>query len=102
MLFGRSTRVPNSLDETEARHSCEQGDNLASYGWTEFDAREGGVQVLKDNDNNLKLTTEFLKVPGGMHGGSWAARVKGEPLDAGTTSLLLDLNYTSLTLWKRG
>lgn len=31
----------------------------------------------------MKLTTEFLKVPGGQHGGSWAARIKGEPIDPG-------------------
>ena len=31
----------------------------------------------------MKITTEFLKVPGGDHGGSWAARVKGEPINPG-------------------
>ena len=66
-----------------ARHACDQGDGLDSYTWTELDAREGGVQVIKDRMNNVKLTTEFLKIPGGQHGGSWAARVKGEPIDPG-------------------
>lgn len=47
----------------------------------EYDPREGGVQVIKDGPNNVKITTEFLKVPGGDYGGSWAARVKGEPID---------------------
>ncbi|KAI1786178.1 mannosyl oligosaccharide glucosidase-domain-containing protein [Ganoderma leucocontextum] len=28
-------------------------------------------------------TTEFLKVPDGEHGGSWAVRIKGEPLNPG-------------------
>ncbi|VDC05344.1 unnamed protein product [Peniophora sp. CBMAI 1063] len=65
---------------TKARHSCEQGDNLESYTWTNYDAREGGTQVLKDGLNNVKVTTELLKVPGGRHGGSWAVRIKGEPL----------------------
>ena len=51
--------------------------------WTEYDPREGGVQVIKDGLNNVKITTEFLKVPGGDHGGSWAARIKGEPLRSG-------------------
>ena len=64
-----------------ARHTCEQGDGLDSYTWTAYDAREGGVQVIKDSLNNVKLTTEMLKVPGGEHGGSWAARVKGELLN---------------------
>ena len=67
----------------ELRHACDQGDKLDSYGWTEYDAREGGVQVIKDSLNNVKLTTEFLKVAGGDHGGSWAARIKGEPIDQG-------------------
>lgn len=38
--------------------------------------------MIKDGVNNVKLTTEFLKVAGGDHGGSWAARIKGEPIDA--------------------
>ena len=29
----------------------------------------------------MQVTTEFLKVPGGNNGGSWAARIKGVPLD---------------------
>lgn len=65
------------------RHSCEQGDGLAGYTWTEHDVREGGVQVLKDPKNNVEITTEFLKFPGGEHGGSWAARIKGRPSNPG-------------------
>lgn len=72
-----------NLRGTELRHTCEQGDDLDGYTWTEYDAREGGVQVIKDSFNNVKLTTEFLKVSGGDHGGSWAARIKGEPIDQG-------------------
>ena len=65
----------------ETRHACDQGDGLDSYTWTEYDPRDGGVQVLKDSKNNVKITTEFLKVPGGKNGGSWAARVKGQPMN---------------------
>lgn len=64
------------------RHACEQDDKLDSYGWIQYDPREGGVQEIKDSENNVKITTEFLKVPGGKNGGSWAARIKGEPMDA--------------------
>lgn len=67
----------------EARHACEQGDGLDSYTWTQYDPREGGVQEIKDSKNNVKITTEFLKVAGGEHGGSWAARIKGEPINPG-------------------
>jgi len=49
----------------------------------EHDMREGGIQVLKDSQNNVQLTIEWLKVPGGHHGGSWAARVKGVPMKLG-------------------
>jgi mannosyl-oligosaccharide glucosidase len=70
------------------RHSCDQNDGLETYTWTEYDVREGGVQVLKDGKNNVKLTTEFLKIPGGRHGGSWAARIKGEPIDPGMSLTL--------------
>lgn len=72
-----------NLRGTELRHACDQGDELDSYTWTEYDPRNGGVQVIKDSLNNVKLTTEFLKVAGGDHGGSWAARIKGEPIDQG-------------------
>ena len=65
------------------RHACDQGDGLEGYSWAEYDPREGGVQVIKDTPNNVKLTTEFLKVPGGDFGGSWAARIKGEPINPG-------------------
>lgn len=65
----------------ESRHACEQDDELDGYTWTQYDPREGGVQEIKDSQNNVKITTEFLKVPGGNNGGSWAARIKGEPMD---------------------
>ncbi|KAH8833864.1 glycoside hydrolase [Flagelloscypha sp. PMI_526] len=93
LYFGLRPRIPQSLmtglvwfgthDYTafgKARHACDQGDGLQSYSWTEYDPRRGGIQVLEDTPNNVKITTEFLKVPGGNHGGSWAARIKGEPI----------------------
>ena len=72
------------IPSTEARHACDQGDGLNGYTWTQFDAREGGIQVLKDTENNVKVTTELLIVDGGEHGGSWAARIKGEPINEGS------------------
>ncbi|PSR88880.1 hypothetical protein PHLCEN_2v5029 [Hermanssonia centrifuga] len=77
----------------KARHACDQGDGLDTYTWTEFDAREGGVQVIKDSFNNVKLTTEFLKVPGGNHGGSWVARIKGEPIHLDRISRISTVFY---------
>ena len=60
------------------RYTCEQGENIHGYGWDEYDARTGGVQSIHDEGNNIDITTSFVKVPGGSHGGSWAARIKGE------------------------
>ena len=74
------------IPSTEARHACDQGDGLHGYSWTQFDAREGGIQVLNDSQNNVKVTTELLMVDGGEHGGSWAARIKGEPINEGSNT----------------
>lgn len=41
------------------------------------------MQVINDGANNVRITTEFLKVAGGEHGGSWAVRVKGEAIKPG-------------------
>jgi mannosyl-oligosaccharide glucosidase len=46
------------------RHSCEIGDDMASYGWTEYDGRLGGKQVLSDRGMKVDIETEFIKVPG--------------------------------------
>jgi mannosyl-oligosaccharide glucosidase len=68
---------------SEARHACNQNDGLDSYTYTHHDPREGAIQVIKDGPNNVLLTIEWLKVAGGKHGGSWAARLKGEPINEG-------------------
>ncbi|KAJ7172722.1 glycoside hydrolase [Mycena filopes] len=94
LYFGLRPRIPQSLmtglmwfgtqdylSISKTRHACDQGDGISSYTWTEYDTREGGVQVIQDGPNNVKITTEFLKVAGGDHGGSWAARIKGEPMN---------------------
>lgn len=39
------------------------------------------MQSIHDKGNNIDLTTTFVKIPGGSHGGSWAARIKGEVRD---------------------
>ncbi|KAF7322776.1 Mannosyl-oligosaccharide glucosidase [Mycena chlorophos] len=89
MWFG--TQDYNSISKT--RHACDQGDGITSYTWTEYDTREGGVQVLNDGPNNVKITTEFLKVAGGDHGGSWAARIKGAPIDEDRPSRVSTIFY---------
>lgn len=86
---------------SETRHACTQGE-LDSYTWTKYDPSEGGIQVIKDSRNNVQITTEFLKVAGGDHGGSWAARIKGEPLDPCTSlsSQYVGYQYLNRTQYK--
>ncbi|KAF9066861.1 glycoside hydrolase [Rhodocollybia butyracea] len=109
LYFGIRPRIPQSLltglmwfgtqDYTsvyQTRHACDQGDQLQSYTWTKYDAREGGIQVIKDAKNNVQITTEFLKVAGGDDGGNWAARIKGEPLDPLIPSRISTIFYLGL------
>ena len=70
-------------DDVDFRHTCEQHE-LDGYGWDEYDVRSGGRQTIHDPANKIDITTEFIKFPGGEHGGSWGARIKGTPReDAG-------------------
>lgn len=53
---------------------------MASYGWTEYDGRLGGKQVLSDRGMKIDIETEFVKVPGtnGMcFVDSWS-KIRGE------------------------
>ena len=47
------------------------------YGWLQHDAVNFGVQEVVDK--NFTLKTEFVKQPGGNHGGDWTARISGKP-----------------------
>lgn len=57
-----------SLTLLDIRYACEQGDNMAGYGWEEYDVRTGGKQVIRDQGNHIDITTEFVKVEGGDNG----------------------------------
>ncbi|KAA8895843.1 glycoside hydrolase [Sphaerosporella brunnea] len=95
LYFGIKPRVPDSFFaglmwshvndfksfQNTFRHQCEQGDNMAGYGWEEYDVRTGGRQVVHDTGNHIDLTTEFVKVEGGQNGGNWGVRIKGELRD---------------------
>ncbi|KAH7930897.1 glycoside hydrolase family 63 protein [Leucogyrophana mollusca] len=109
LYFGLRPRLPQSLmtglmwfgtqnyhSISKTRHACDQGDGLDSYTWTTFDPRQGGVQVLKDSQNNVEITTELLKVAGGDHGGSWATRVKGRPINPEIPSRISTIFYMGL------
>lgn len=77
LIWGRVdsyTEVQNAF-----RYTCEQNEGMAGYGWDEYDPRRGGIQTIHDTKNAIDITTSFVKVPGGKHGGSWGVRVKGVP-----------------------
>ncbi|RUS26055.1 glycoside hydrolase [Jimgerdemannia flammicorona] len=103
LYFGTRPRLPESLmtglmwfnaDTIEGykniRHACDQGDNLAGYGYHKHDGRSFAMQRIRDEHNNVVITTEFIKVPGGKHGGEWGVRIKGKPDSEGvpTTAVL--------------
>ncbi|KAI6109909.1 glycoside hydrolase family 63 protein [Pisolithus sp. B1] len=92
MWFG----TQNYQSLTKTRHGCDQNDGLDSYTWTTYDPRQGGVQVIKDSPNNVEITTELLKIPGGTHGGSWAVRVKGKPINLAYPSRISTMFYMGI------
>jgi mannosyl-oligosaccharide glucosidase len=66
---------------------------MAGYGWEEYDVRHGGRQVIHDAGNDLDLTIDFIKAPGGSHGGSWGARIKGKPRENAPTPLVTTMIF---------
>ncbi|KAH8845931.1 hypothetical protein MCOR27_001113 [Pyricularia oryzae] len=92
LYFGVRSRTPKSLNmgllwakldnynevQHHIRYTCEQNEGMAGYGWDEYDTRRGGVQTIHDAQNQIDISTSFVKIPGGANGGSWAARIKGE------------------------
>ncbi|KAJ9603376.1 Processing alpha glucosidase I [Cladophialophora chaetospira] len=107
LYFGVRPRLPNSLltgllwsntdnyasAQHNFRHTCEQHEGMAGYGWEEYDARNGGRQVIHDTGNKIDLTIDFVKVPGGQHGGSWAAKIKGVPREDAPPTLVTTLIF---------
>jgi mannosyl-oligosaccharide glucosidase len=64
----------------DLRHTCEEADRF-QYSWKEHDGVSYGTQDLIDTSSNVKLTTTFLKKPGGSNGGHWSVRITGEKID---------------------
>lgn len=55
------------------RHWCDNGDNLNRFIWTEHDGVNFGIQEIEDGP--FKISTSFVKRPGGNYGGDWTARI---------------------------
>ncbi|KAL7305295.1 hypothetical protein TKK_0002428 [Trichogramma kaykai] len=87
MYFGMKTREPYSLvtglmwyfsrtlqaDGSGMRHWCTQNDRLEKYGWTKHDGKNFGIQEIIDN--NVLITTSFVKDIHGSNGGDWTAKI---------------------------
>lgn len=53
---------------------------MAGYGWTAYDVRKGGMQIVNDTGNKLDLITQFAKVSSDDERGTkWGLRVRGIP-----------------------
>ncbi|OKL63106.1 hypothetical protein UA08_01397 [Talaromyces atroroseus] len=111
LYFGVQPRIAKSLTagllwanvdsyetaQANFRHTCEQNEGMRGYGWDEYDVRKGGRQTIHDVGNFVDITIDFVKIPGGHHGGSWGARVKGVPReDAPADTHTTVVFYTSL------
>uniref|UniRef100_H0WBE6 Mannosyl-oligosaccharide glucosidase n=1 Tax=Cavia porcellus TaxID=10141 RepID=H0WBE6_CAVPO len=100
VYFGMKTRSPKPLltglmwaqqgatpGTPKLRHTCEQGDGVGPYGWEFHDGLSFGRQHIQDGA--LWLTTEFVKRPGGQHGGEWSWRVTVASQASSTSALPL-------------
>ncbi|KAK4231923.1 glycoside hydrolase [Podospora fimiseda] len=100
LYFGLRPQIPDTLlmglmwasgDDrkkllTTIRDTCEQNDGMQGYGWTYYDTRVGGSQVIHDTQLQIDLETAFLKTD---DGDNWAVLVTGNPkLDSVKTSLI--------------
>lgn len=65
------------------RDTCEQDDGMI-YGWSSYDVRTGGVQVINDTKNHVDIITKFIKT---TDGNSWGVQVHGIPREDAGKSL---------------
>ena len=54
---------------------------MARYGYTAYDTRAGGRQIIEDVGNKINVTTELVKMYDGDGVVNWGLRVKGIPRD---------------------
>lgn len=67
---------------------------MAGYGWEEYDVRMGGHQTIHDVGNRIDIRTDFVKIPGGDHGGSWGLRVTGTPREDAPDHLMTTVMFS--------
>ncbi|KAG2209253.1 hypothetical protein INT47_005545 [Mucor saturninus] len=109
LYFGTRPRIPESVmtglmwfDASQfqgfqkIRHACDQGDGIEGYGYHKHDGREYASQEINDKPSNIKLSTEFIKVPGGKNGGDWGVRISGRTMDDTAGSLTSAMFYIGI------
>lgn len=64
------------LKQDALRHECDLSDEVYGPTWKNYDPRIGGTQQIQDIQNQLDITTHFVRLPQG-NVGDWAVRVKG-------------------------
>ena len=91
VYFGMRPRIPESLLtglmwvrmdddgflEQYLRHSSDQNEGLAGFDWQTYDPRTGGVQTIRDVQNQVDMTTEVFKTPGDEACCQWGVRISG-------------------------
>jgi mannosyl-oligosaccharide glucosidase len=86
--------IPHANDNDQGlRHTIEKDDNMAGYGWTSYDSRIGGSQTIHDVENEIDLTTEFVKKYEGQEAGNWALRVRGTPRKGAEKGLKIQIVF---------
>lgn len=101
VYLGMKSRSPRSVvtglmwlsqsGSPSLRHTCEQGDGLARYGWLLHDGVNFGVQEIRDK--GFSLRTEMVKRAGGHHGGDWSWRIVGAPDDPSSPARLVSILF---------
>ncbi|KAG7005728.1 hypothetical protein G7Y79_00018g045350 [Physcia stellaris] len=66
-----SSKIPNCL-----RHTCEQDEGMAGYGWASYDIRKGGVHIVNDTKNRVDLLVRYAKIQGSDSHEDWGLDVQ--------------------------
>ena len=74
---------------TALRHNVNTSDGVTKYGWSAYDPRSGGQQLIEDVENNINITTDFIKPSDerSISTGNWGLRVRVKPRNGAPESL---------------
>ncbi|QPG76138.1 hypothetical protein FOA43_003524 [Brettanomyces nanus] len=99
LYLGIRPRVPESLltgliwfraddyrSVGNARHQCDSGDDMDTFGWMEYDPRSVGREIIRDTQLQLSLEADFVKSGDGEN---WALRIRGTSKDKNAITSLV-------------